>query len=64
MSWSECIFYCVAVAMPLRLLKSPVHPHACGEQNQLLYSSSNNTGSSSRMWGTVVPSFIVAYSRV
>ncbi len=32
----------------------PVHPHACGELVLLLFGGVTKTGSSPRMWGTLI----------
>ena len=38
---------------PCALDRSPVHPHVCGEREVAVYSQTNLSGSSPRVWGTV-----------
>ncbi len=40
-----------ASAMPV----PPVHPHACGEHTRQKWPPVANSGSSPRLWGTLVP---------
>lgn len=44
------------IASSLRERTSTVHPHACGEHSFLIFEHHVNTGSSPRMWGTLLVS--------